>query len=324
MTPHGQPIPRSDGHRAGAGAAMAIAAMTSIQAGLALSVGQFDRIGPVTTAWLRLVWAGLILLVLARPRRSDFTRSGLRACLALGVVTAGMMSLFTLAIARIPLGTASALEFLGPLAVSLYAGRRAGLLRWSLLAAAGVVLLTQPWRGGTDPVGIALALAAGAGWAGYILLTQRAGDQVEGLKGLAVSLATAALVTTFLVGPAAIGSVTPSQALTGLLLAAFAPLLSFTLEFLALRRLTTAAFGTLMSLEPAIAMTIGAAVLGQFPGPVGVLGVAGVVTAGIAAIRAGARTPAVPAPTAPTSPPAPVTGGGAEPVAAAATREPTH
>ncbi|MEU6237143.1 EamA family transporter, partial [Kitasatospora sp. NPDC047058] len=265
--------------------------MTSVQAGLALAADQFDRIGPVTAAWLRLVWAGLILLVLARPRRSDFTRAGLRACLLLGAVTAGMMTLFMLAIARIPLGTASALEFLGPLAVSLYAGRHAGLLRWSALAAGGVLLLTEPWQGGTDPAGLALALGAGACWAGYIVLTQRAGDQVEGLKGLAVSLPTAAVVTTVLVGPAAIGAVTPSLAFTGLLLALLAPLVPFILELLALRRLTTAAFGTLLSLEPAIALAIGAAVLGQVPGPVGILGVVCVVTAGMAVVRGGERAP---------------------------------
>ncbi|WP_406209634.1 EamA family transporter [Kitasatospora sp. NBC_01560] len=306
MTTHDHAVAGPGGSRAGAGAAMTLASMTSVQAGLALAADQFDRVGPVTAAWLRMVWAGLVLLVLARPRRADFTRSGLRACLVLGVVTAGMMSLFMLAVARIPLGTASALEFLGPLGLALYAGRRAGLLRWSLLAAAGVVLLTEPWRGGTDPVGVALALAAGACWAGYILLTQRAGDQVEGLKGLAVSLPTAALVTTAFVGPAAIGALTPSVAFTGLLLAVLAPLLPFSLELLALRRLTAAAFGTLMSLEPVIALVIGAVVLGQLPGPVGILGVLCVITAGVAAIRAGGRAPAGPAAAVPSAEPEPV------------------
>ncbi|WP_245204356.1 DMT family transporter [Kitasatospora sp. RG8] len=290
MTPYKQAPPSRGGSRSGA--AMALAAMTSVQAGLALSAAQFDRLGPVAAAWLRLVWAGLILLVLARPRRADFTRAGLRACLALGVVTAGMMSLFMLAVARIPLGTASALEYLGPLAVSLYGGRRAGLLQWSVLAGAGVLLLTEPWHGGTDLVGIALALGAGACWAGYIVLTQHAGDQVEGLKGLAVSLPTAALVTTVLAGPSAIGGLTPSLVLVGLLLAALAPLLPFCLELLALRRLTTGAFGTLMSLEPAIATAIGVVLLGQVPGSAGLVGVACVVTAGVAVVRTGGRAPA--------------------------------
>ncbi|MEU1284285.1 EamA family transporter [Kitasatospora sp. NPDC005856] len=285
MTPHDQHISR----RAGGGAAMALASMTCVQLGLSLSVGQFDRIGPVTASWLRLAWAGLILLVLARPRRSDFTRRGLRTCLLLGLVTAGMMSLFMLAIVRIPLGTASALEFLGPLAVSLYGARRAGSLRWSALAAIGVALLTEPWQGGTDLAGIALALGAGACWAAYIVLTQRAGDEADGLKGLAVSLPAAALVTTAFVGPGAITGLTPSLVFTGLLLAALAPLIPFSLELLALRRLTTSSFGTLMSLEPAIATGIGAALLGQSPGPAGVLGIACVVGAGIAAVRTGNR-----------------------------------
>src|SRR4029077_21193383 len=108
----------------------------------------------------------------------------LLACGVLGAVTAALMLLFMLAIARIPLGTASALEFLGPLGVSLYG--RGGSRGWAVPAAVGVVLLTQPWHGGADPVGIAFALGAAACWAAYIMLTQHVGDHVTGLSGLAV------------------------------------------------------------------------------------------------------------------------------------------
>src|SRR6185369_10581152 len=143
------------------------------------SVGLIDRIGAEGAAWLRLVCAAAILLVLVRPRITTFSRSGLVAAIALGVVTAALTLLFMAAVARLPLGTASALEFLGPLGVAVARGR--GLARvWPVPAAAGVVLLTEPWHGGTDPVGVALALAAGACWAGYILLTQRVGDEVSG------------------------------------------------------------------------------------------------------------------------------------------------
>ncbi|MGY0007671.1 hypothetical protein [Micromonospora sp. I033] len=104
-----------------AGTAMAVASMTCVQLGLAASVGLFDRVGPEGAAWLRLAWAGVLLAVVVRPRPSAFTRSALRACVALGVVTAGVTILFMAAVARLPLGTASALEFLGPLGVA--AGR---------------------------------------------------------------------------------------------------------------------------------------------------------------------------------------------------------
>ena len=104
--------------------------------------------------------------------------------------------LFMAAVARLPLGTASALEFLGPLGVAVARSRGGRTLVWPLLAAVGVVLLTEPWHGGVDLVGVAFALGAAACWAAYILLTQRVGDEVAGLHGLAVSLPVAGLVAT--------------------------------------------------------------------------------------------------------------------------------
>src|SRR5215207_7197404 len=111
------------------GVSMTLASMTSVQLGLAASVGLFDRIGPEGAAWLRLAWAGVILLVLVRPRPSAFTRTGLWACVALGIVTAGLTLFFMAAVARLPLGPASALEFLGPLGVAVVRGGR-GKLQW--------------------------------------------------------------------------------------------------------------------------------------------------------------------------------------------------
>ena len=267
---------------------MALGAMLFVQLGLAASVGLIDRLGSGGTAWLRLVWAGLILLVLVRPRLRSFTRANLLATVALGVVTAGITLLFMAAIARLPLGTASALEFLGPLGVAVVRGRR-GTMIWPLLAAAGVLLLTEPWHGGTDPVGVAYALAAGLCWAAYILLTQRVGDGVPGLQGLAVSMPVAALVATLVAGPSVLGALTWELLAVGFGLALLLPVVPFALEMLALRRLTTAAFGTLMSLEPALAVLIGLLLLGQVPGWAPLAGVAFVVAAGVGAERTGAR-----------------------------------
>ncbi|NEA56149.1 EamA family transporter [Streptomyces sp. SID13666] len=265
--------------------------MSCVQLGLGLSVPLLDQLGPLGTAWLRLAWAGILLLVLVRPRPSDFTRKDLLACTVLGAATAGLMVLFMCAVTRIPLGTASALEFLGPLGLSLY-GAAGGRRIWALPAGVGVVLLTEPWHGGTDLVGVGFALAAALCWAVYIALTQKVGDQVTGLKGLALSMPVAAIVATFFAAPTELGHVTWPLILTGLALAALHPVLPFSLEFLALRRLTTTAFGTLMSLEPAIALAVGLAVLGQIPGPASAVGVGFVVVAGIGATRAGARTAA--------------------------------
>ncbi|MCM2423695.1 DMT family transporter [Streptomyces sp. RKAG293] len=273
------------------GALMAVASMSCVQLGLGLSVPLLDQLGPLGTAWLRLAWAGILLLVLVRPRPSDFTRKDLLACTVLGAATAGLMVLFMCAVTRIPLGTASALEFLGPLGLSLY-GAAGGRRIWALLAGVGVVLLTEPWHGGTDLVGVGFALAAALCWAVYIALTQKVGDQVTGLKGLALSMPVAAIVATFFAAPTELSHLTWPLILTGLALAALHPVLPFSLEFLALRRLTTTAFGTLMSLEPAIALAVGLVSLGQIPGPASAVGVGFVVVAGIGATRAGARTAA--------------------------------
>jgi inner membrane transporter RhtA len=268
---------------------MAVASMLCVQLGLALAVGLFDEVGPEGAAWLRLAWAGVIVLVLVRPRRSDLTRHGVYAGVALGVVTASVTMLFMAAVARLPLGTASALEFLGPLGVAVARSRGGRLLLWPLLAAAGVLLLTEPWHGAVDVVGVAFALGAACCWAAYILLTQAVGDELTGLHGLAVSLPVAGLVATLVAGPSTWPSMSWQLAVVGLGLAILLPVVPFSLEMLALRRLTTSAFGTLMSLEPAFALVIGLAVLHQVPGWWPVLGVAFVVAAGIGAERTGAR-----------------------------------
>lgn len=270
------------------GAGLAMASMLCVQLGLAASVGLIDTLGAEGTAWLRLAWAGVLLLVIVRPRPSQFSGPALRAGIALGVVTAGVTLLFMAAIERLPLGTASALEFLGPLGVAAWRGRGAART-WSGLAAVGVLLLTQPWTGEADLLGVAFALGAAVCWAAYILLTQRVGDEVAGLAGLAISMPVAAVVATIVAGPGVVSKLTPELLVLGLGLAILLPVVPFAFELLALRRLTTAAFGTLMSLEPAIAMVIGFLVLGQGLGLVAVVGIGCVVAAGIGAERSGGR-----------------------------------
>ncbi|KUI03173.1 hypothetical protein AU190_17035 [Mycolicibacterium acapulense] len=281
--------------RTRSGVLMAVAAMLSVQTGAAVAVTLIDRIGAEGAAWLRLAWAGVLMLVIVRPRPSAFTWATFRMCVVLGVVTAAITLLFMAALARIPLGTASAIEFLGPLGVAVAHGSGRGRLVWPGLAAIGVVLLTQPWAGEVDPVGVLYALASAACWAAYILLTQRVGDEVVGMSGLAVSMPVAGLVATLAVGHLVLPRMSPEILLIGIGLAILLPVVPFALELLALRRLTTAAFGTLMALEPGFAMAIGLIILHQVPGPLGVLGMCFVVAAGMGAARAGAREPPLPA-----------------------------
>ena len=273
------------------GASMAVASMLCVQLGLAASVGLIDQVGAGGAAWLRLFWAGVLLLVLVRPRVSTFSREALQAGAALGVVTAGVTLLFMAAVDRLPLGTASALEFLGPLGVAVVRTRGVGRA-WALVAAVGVLCLTQPWAGTADPVGVAFALAAAVCWAAYIVLTQKVGEAASGITGLAISMPVAAVVATVVAGPGVVGRLTPELLLAGLGLAILLPVVPFTLELLALRRLTTGAFGTLMALEPAFALMIGFVALQQVPNLLAVIGIGFVVAAGIGAERGGARTPA--------------------------------
>jgi inner membrane transporter RhtA len=271
---------------------LVLGSMSTVQLGAALSIGLSHRLGSAGLVWIRLLWAAGALLWLVRPRLREISPQTRRAALALGLTTGVMTLAFFAAIVRLPLGEVSALEFLGPLAVAVAArhGGRAGLVL-PILAGAGVACLTHPWTGTANVEGILYALVAAAGWAGYILLTRRVGDALPGFTGLALSLGVAAAISTPFGLPQVIGHLSLAAVAEAAGLALLVPLLPYALEYMALRRLRTAAFGTLMSLEPAIAMVIGLAVLGQTPSALGLLGVCLVVSASIGANRTGQRQP---------------------------------
>ena len=271
------------------GAALTVTSMASVQLGAAIAIGLIGDLGPAGVAWLRLIWAGVLLVLIARPRRAAFTRTSLLSCVLLGATTAGFTLFFMAAVARIPLGTASALEFLGPLTVAIVKGRGRYRLVLPALAAAGVVLLTEPWAGAIDHVGVFYALGSAACLIAYILLTQRVSDEVDGIAGLAVSIPVAALIATVVNGPVVIEHLSPRLAVAGLGLAILFPVIPFVLEMQALRRMSAAAFGTLISLEPAFAMLMGLVIVHQVPRPTALAGVALVVLAGIGAARTGSR-----------------------------------
>ena len=270
------------------GASMALAAMVFVQLGLAASMGVIDEVGPATSAWLRLAWAAVLIILIVRPSPRSFSRRALPIGFLLGLSTAGLTGLFLAAMERLPLGTASAIEFLGPLGVAICRGHGRTRL-WAVLAAFGVFCLTEPWAGRVDPTGVAYAAAAAFCWAAYIVLTQRVGDELDGLHGLAISLPVAALTMTVVMGPSHISGLSPRLVIVGLALALLLPIIPFSLELLSLRRLTTGAFGTLMALEPGIALIMGLLFLAQVPSPLASFGVACVVVAGLGAARGGSR-----------------------------------
>jgi inner membrane transporter RhtA len=240
----------------------------SVQFGAALATKLFGRVGPTGAVTLRLVVAALVLgiVVVARPGRRALPacRSDLGVAALFGLILAAMNLSFYESIARIPLGVAVTLEFWGPLALSLASSRRWLDGLWALAAAAGVVLLAS--RGGRhlDPAGIGLALLAGLFWIGYILLSRAAGRRFGGLDGLAFAMAFGAVaILPFGLASHAGRLVRGDVLLVGAIVAVLSSALPYSLELVALRRVSPRAFGVMLSLDPAVATAAGVVVLGQ-------------------------------------------------------------
>lgn len=263
-----------------------IAAAFSVQSGAALATTLFEEAGTLGTVWVRTAFAAVVLALLARPpRRTPWLAGPLRYAVGLGVTLASVNTLFYLAIDRVPLGVAVTVEFLGPLAVAVAGSRRRVDFVWIVLAGAGVALLGSPTVD-VDRVGVVLALAAGVFWAAYIVIGKRLGATWPLQRGLAVSMAIAAILTTpFGIASGGTALVDMRLLLVGLAVAVLASVIPYVLELAALRRLRTSTFGILMSLGPAVAALCGAAFLGQRLGPLELLAIALVVAASVGANR---------------------------------------
>jgi inner membrane transporter RhtA len=288
-------------------ASLLIFGMITVQLGAALAKEMFGALGPAGVVFLRVGFAALALLALWRPwrslRRQDAIgrsasspgarRSAYLAVVLFGLVLALMNFTFYSAIARIPLGVAVTVEFVGPLGVAVAGSRRALDVLWVVLAAGGIILLAPLGILGEvalDPVGLLLALGAGVLWAMYILLSARVGRAFSGGAGLAVAMALGAVVL-LPVGIAQAGSalLNPSLLLLGAGVALLSSVVPYSLELVALRRMSTSAFGVFMSLEPAIAALVGWLVLSETLEWRAILALALVTTAAIGATRWGAR-----------------------------------
>jgi inner membrane transporter RhtA len=244
---------------------LVLAGIGSVQFGAAFANELFDEAGPAGVVLIRLVLSAAILLAFARPALRGRTRADLAAVVAFGLVLGAMNWTFYEALHRLPLGVAVTIEFTGPLVVAVAGSRRALDVVWVLLAGGGVVLLAL--RGGHHGIhaaGVALALVAATCWALYILLAQRVGRTFAQLDGLAIALAIGMLVAL----PAGIveggdALLRPHVIAGGLGVAVLSSVIPYSLELMALRRLTAYRFGLLMSLEPAVAALAGVIVLGQ-------------------------------------------------------------
>jgi len=243
---------------------LVLGGVVSVQVGAAIATRLFDDVGPTGTVMLRLAFAALVLLAIWRPTVAGLRGARARDVALFGVALAGMNTSFYLALDRIPLGIAVTLEFVGPLGVAFAASRRRHDLVWAALAAAGILLLAPTPGGDLDALGAALALLAGAFWATYIVLSARIGRSFEGGEGLAVAMAIAAALML------PVGIVEGGEELldagllaTGFAVAMLSSAIPYSLELEALRRLPQGVFGVLMSLEPAVAATVGFIVIDQ-------------------------------------------------------------
>lgn len=267
----------------------AVLAMVSIQTGSAVAVALFALVGPAGTAWMRLSFGALILILIVRPRWSAVRAAHIPALLGLGVATGVMTTAFLTALQTLPLGTAVAIEFLGPLTVAAITGKTFRAALWPFLALGGVVLMTQPWSAGVEIVGISFALLAAMGWGSYIWFSQKVGDSFSGVQGLAMSLPIAAIVAGIFGVPQAWGNISLWVVVAALGITLLTPVIPFSLEMLALKRMNKRAFGTLMASGPAIALLMGMIFLAQTPNAMEIFGIALVILAGVATQRAGGR-----------------------------------
>ncbi|GLY54562.1 DMT family transporter [Lentzea sp. NBRC 102530] len=263
--------------------ALVLLGIVSVQVGAAFAKQLFTVAGSAGTVTLRLVMAALILVALWRPKiRFDRT---LITVAVYGVVLAAMNLCFYAALARIPLGAAVTIEFLGPLAVAVAGSRRWLDGLWVVLAGAGVVLLTG-FQGGLLWTGVLFALAAGACWAGYILVTAKLGSQTSDGQGLALAMVVGAVIALpFGITSAGTAMLDPLILAAGFAVALMSSVIPYSLELEALRRMPPRVFGILMSMEPVVAAVAGLLLLGEQLKPAQWVAVCCVVIASIGSTR---------------------------------------
>jgi len=235
-----------------------------VQLGAAFAVELFDELGPAGAAFARLAFAALILVAWWRPTLRGRPAGAVRVAVVFGLVLGAMNLCIYEAMDRIPLGVAVTFEFIGPLGLAVALSRKPLDLLWVSLAALGILGLADYSGGSLDPVGVGFALAAGALWAGYIVLSQRTGALFPGGSGLAVAMvAGALLVAPFGIADAGSELLRPELLGAMLVVAVASSVLPYSIELEALRRLPQRVFGVLMSLDPAVAALAGLVVLGQ-------------------------------------------------------------
>lgn len=257
--------PTPAAYRESAPVLLLLGAVVSVQFGGAVAATLVPVIGAAGSVLLRLGVGAVILLVIARPRWRGHPAAAWRTVVLFGLALGAMNWSFYASLARLPIGVAVTIEFIGPLTLAAALSRRTRDLAAVAAAALGVVAISQAlttrWAD-LDLTGIGLALCAGACWAAYVVLSQRTGQAFARLDGLAAAM----LVALVLILPFGLVSVPLWDAAVvakGVAVAVLSSVLPYSLELVALRRLSQQAFGILLSLEPAVAALAGFAVLHQ-------------------------------------------------------------
>lgn len=235
-------------------------AILSVQGGAAIAKSIFPVMGAAGTAGLRIVLSALILLIAYRPNFKKITPAQYKLVLPYGFVLGAMNISFYLSLARIPLGLAVTLEFIGPLLLAISTSRKTVDFLWALLAALGIALIA-PWSsnsGNIDLTGAALALLAGAFWATYIVIGGKTSKIMDGGQAVTIGMLVAScVVIPFAMIEGNLVQVTPKFFLMGLAIALLSSAIPYTLEMTALKKIPAKTFSILMSLEPAVAAFCG-------------------------------------------------------------------
>ncbi len=264
---------------------LVLGAIVSVQVGAAFAKSLFGRVEPTSLAWLRLVAAAVVLLVVVRPRLTGRSMRDWAVVAAYALALVGMNWAIYQSIARIPLGLAVTIEFLGPLTVAVATSRGWREVLLALLAGTGVALLgLSPTQ--VDWIGVGYALLAGAGWGGYIVVGPVLGRSWRGVDGLAVATGMGAVALTV---PALLASGTamldPYVIGLGAAVGLLSSVVPYSLELQALRTLPRRVFSILMSLEPAVAAAAALLLLGEHLHLVDLAAMACVIAASIGITR---------------------------------------
>lgn len=262
---------------------LVLASIVSVQFGGALAVTLIPVVGAIGSVTLRLLFSAAALAAVARPGLRGHSRAAWRDVLLFGLALGVMNLCFYSSLARLPIGVAVTIEFIGPLALATALSRRRTDLIAVIAAATGVLLISGALTTPLDRLnlaGILLALAAGGCWAAYILLSGRVGRALPGLWGLSLAM----VVSAVLVAPIGIATaggrlLAPDALWRGAAIGLLSSVLPYSLELVALRRMRPAVFGVLLSLEPAVAAVAGLVVLDQRLHTAELIGMALVVAA---------------------------------------------